>query len=49
MVLIGGKYIPAKMVRLAKSKIAEVSDDGPSASPDLAANQTSDGSKIHFR
>jgi hypothetical protein len=34
---------PDKMARLAKCKIAGVSDDRPSASPDLEASQISDG------
>jgi len=40
---IGGTDIPDKMPRLAKCKIAGVSDDRPSASPDLEASQISDG------
>jgi len=40
---IGGTDIPDKMARLAKCKIAGVSNDRPSASPDLEASQISDG------
>ncbi len=45
----GGIDIPAKMARLAKCKIAGVSDDRTSSSPDLEATQISDASKIHLR
>jgi hypothetical protein len=40
---IGGINFPDKMTRLAKCKIAGVSDNRPSASPDLEASQISDG------
>jgi len=40
---IGGINFPDKVARLAKCKIAGVSDDRPSASPDLEASQISDG------
>jgi len=40
---IGGINFPDKMARLAKCKIAGVSDDRPSASPDLKASQITDG------
>ena len=40
---IGGIDIPAKMAQLAKCKITGVSNNGPSASPDLEASQISDG------
>jgi len=40
---IGGIDIPDKMARLAKCKIAGVSNDRPSASPDLKASQICDG------
>jgi len=40
---IGRINFPDKMVRLAKCKIAGVSDNRPSASPDLEASQISDG------
>jgi hypothetical protein len=40
---IGGINFSDKMAWLAKCKIAGVSDDRPSASPDLKASQISDG------
>ncbi len=40
---IGGIKFPDKMARLAECKIAGVSDDRPSAAPDLEASQISDG------
>jgi hypothetical protein len=39
----GGINFPDKMARLAKCKIAGVSNDRPSASPNLKASQISDG------
>ena len=41
--VIGRINFPDKMVRLAKCKIAGVSDNRPSASPNLEASQISDG------
>ena len=40
---IGGTDIPDKMARLATCKIAGVSNDRPSVSPNLKASQISDG------
>jgi len=39
----GGINFPDKMPQLAKCKIVGVSDNRPSASPDLEASQISDG------
>jgi hypothetical protein len=40
---VGGINFLDKMARLAKCKIAEVSNNRPSASPHLEASQISDG------